>query len=76
MVAAAAQRPRVAAEACLEALTAELVRHYRMVGQGAVPPAIIETIGKPNASIYLPTYVFQRTLCNLDAVAPYIGMHG
>lgn len=48
MVAATAPRPRVVAEACLEALTAELVRHYRMVGQGAVPPAIIEAIGESN----------------------------
>lgn len=45
MAIAAAPRPREAAEACLEALTAELVRHYRAVGQGAVPQAVIEAIG-------------------------------
>lgn len=40
-----AARPRVAAEACLEALTSELVRHYRSLGHGSVPPALIEAIG-------------------------------
>ena len=40
-----AARPHVAAEAGLEALTAELVRHYRAVGHGTVPPALIEAIG-------------------------------
>lgn len=42
---ATAPRPRVAAEAALEALTAEVVRHYRAVGDGTVPPALIEAIG-------------------------------
>lgn len=40
-----AAKARVAAEAGLEALTAELVRHYRAVGHGTVPPALIEAIG-------------------------------
>jgi len=35
----------MAAEGGLEALAAELVRHYRAVGHGAVPPALIEAIG-------------------------------
>ena len=44
--AVAAPRPRTAAEAALEALTAEVVRHYRAVGDGIVPPALIEAIGE------------------------------
>lgn len=44
-MAVTAPRARVAAEAGLEALADELVRHYRSVGQGTVPPALIEAIG-------------------------------
>jgi hypothetical protein len=46
----AAPRQRIAAEAALEALTAETVRHYKAVGGGVVPPALIEAIGKQPAS--------------------------
>mmetsp|Transcript_11252 Transcript_11252/g.33787 ORF Transcript_11252/g.33787 Transcript_11252/m.33787 type:complete len:174 (-) Transcript_11252:33-554(-) len=39
-------KPRVAAEAGLDALTAELVRYYRAVGHGTVPAALLEAIGQ------------------------------
>ena len=47
---AAAPRQRIAAEAALEALTAETVRPYKAVGGGVVPPALREAIGKQPAS--------------------------
>lgn len=61
MAVAAAPRQRIAAEAALEALTAETVQHYKAIGGGVVPPALIEAIGKQSP---LPrAFVVYVTVC-------------
>jgi hypothetical protein len=62
MAVAAAPRPRIAAEAALEALTAETVRHYKAVGGGVVPPALIEAIGEQPALPRLLMYISGQSL--------------